>query len=72
MPSFFFSGNFFWIQGSLLRTEDIKEELRAKTISPSLIDFFYSVTEMKVLRDLKGGKVFTLFFSEPSVFAFAW
>lgn len=40
MLSPFFSGSFFWIRGSLLRTEDIKAEQRATTISPSLTDFF--------------------------------
>lgn len=40
MLSSFFSGSFFWIRGSLLKTEDIKAEQRATTISLSLTDFF--------------------------------
>jgi len=40
MVSHLFSGSFFWVQSSLLRTEDIKAEQRPMTILPSLLIFF--------------------------------
>ena len=47
MLSSLFSRSCFWIQVSLLRTEDIKSERRAMTISASLIVFFIQLQKWR-------------------------